>query len=364
MSGSFVQRGDAAVADKYVRASAAIPQGADIVVELPTIYAISPADNFAYGAIKTISAFPNVEYISFGSECGDIELLSKIAYLLENEPPEFKALIQQNLKEGHCFPKARALSAEKYAETNPDYADIKSVLDEPNNVLGIAYISASMRAGLDIKFHTIKRIGNGYNDNGTDNELLSSTAIRTAVRRGEIEKIKHKVPKSVYAYLLQMNKSDTSLSDMTLFKLKTMSGYDLENYYDVTGGIHNRLILSARDATTIEGLLENAKTKNYTMARLKRICLYALFDITKEMYQKAVDSPPYVQILALNSKRKDILSALSETCKNVLTRFSDVNRVDKSLRFMIKLDFTAQGTLDIINRTNYYIKKMLLIDRD
>ena len=97
------------------------------------------------------------------------------------------------------------------------------------------------------------------------------------------------------------------------------------------------------------------------MARLKRICLYALFDITKEKYEECVKCPPYVQILALRSTRKDILSALSLGCKNVLTRYSDVNKVDKSLRYMIKLDFTAQGTLDIINRNNVYNKKMLLI---
>jgi predicted nucleotidyltransferase len=365
MSGSFVQRGDAAVADKYIRAQWAVMYGADAVVELPAIYAISPADNFAFGAIKSISAFSNVEYISFGSECGDVELLTKVAYLLEHEPKELSLLIQRNIKEGYSFPKARAMAVEEFVATDTNFSDIKGILDQPNNVLGVAYIAAAMRAKMQVKFHTIKRLGAGHNDHGADSDkdFISSSAIRLAARRGELGGIQNKVPKDVYNYLLNMRRSDTSLSDMVLGKLKSMSGHDLQNYYDVTGGIHNRLMLAAKTATTIDELLENAKTKNYTMARLKRLCLYAYFDITQEMYNEAVTLPTYVQVLALNAARKDILSALSESCKNVLTRYSDVNRVDKSLRHLIKLDFITQGTLDIINRSNYYIKKMLLIEK-
>jgi Predicted nucleotidyltransferase len=158
-----------------------------------------------------------------------------------------------------------------------------------------------------------------------------------------------------------MNASDTSLGDMILFKLKNISGYELEKYYDVSGGIHNRIKLAAENATDLESLLEAAKTKKYTMARLKRLCLYALFDVTREMYDEAVKCPPYITILALNKDRKDILSAVSMVCKNVLTRYSDVSRADKEIRFLVKLDFTTQGTLDIINRSTNYIKKMLIV---
>ena len=97
MSGSFTQRGDASIADKYLRAEQAVVHGADIVVELPTIYAISPADNFAYGAIKTISAFDDVEYVSFGSECGDINKLTMLAELFANEPQEYSEILQKHL---------------------------------------------------------------------------------------------------------------------------------------------------------------------------------------------------------------------------------------------------------------------------
>lgn len=361
MSGSFTQRGDAAIADKYMRAEQAIYAGADIVVELPTIYAISPADNFAYGAIKTISAFPDVQYISFGSECGDAELINKLAVLLANEPEELSALIKKHLDSGLVFPKARALAIADYVENHNEYSGVENLLDSPNNILGISYAIAIIKARLDIKLHTIKREGGDFDSTNINTPLPSSSAVRKAFAKGDMESIKKAVPESVVGMLSVINPQRDALGDMTLFKIKSISGYELEKYYDVTGGVHNRLKIAAQNASTIEEMLDLAKTKAYTMARLKRICLYALFDITKEDYEQCVKCPPYVHVLALRSTRKDILSLLSMGCKNVLTRYSDVNKVDKSLRYMIKLDFTAQGTLDIINRNNVYNKKMLLI---
>ncbi|MFI3228898.1 MAG: nucleotidyltransferase family protein [Bacillota bacterium] len=363
MSGSFVQRGDAAIVDKYIRATSAIVMGSDIVVELPTIYAISPADNFAYGALKTISAFKDVEYISFGSECGDINTLQKVADLLYNEPESFSLELQANLKQGYSYPKSRALATAKYVEENPDFSDIAGILDEPNNVLGVSYLTAIKKLGLNIKAHTIKREGGGYNDDSITSAYPSATAVRQAIRRGELDKMKESVPNVVYESLRNMSKNNDSLNDMMLFKIKSLNGYDLEHYYDVTGGIHNRIKIAAINATSLEQMLEQAKTKNYTMARLKRICLYSLFDITQKMYEESVAAPLHVSILAIKkSRKKELLSSLAESCPNVLTKYSDIHKVDKAVRPLIKLDFISQGTLEIINRANYLNKKMIIID--
>lgn len=361
MSGSFTQRGEAAVADKYMRAEQAIYAGADIVVELPTIYAVSPADNFAYGAIKTISAFPDVHYLSFGSECGDLDAIKRAANFLANEPEEFKEVLKLNLKNGLAYPKARAEALKTYALSHPEYSELTDILDAPNNTLAIAYAVQILKAGLDIELHTIKRLGGGYDSTDIDVDFPSASAVREAFRRGEINKIAAAVPKSVLGMLSVCTPQGDTLGDMELFKLKSISGYDLENYYCVTGGIHNRLKIAAKDSTDINELLEKAKTKSFTMARLKRICLYALFDITKQDWTDALNAPPYVNVLAMKKDRRDILSNLSLGCKNVLTRYSDVNRVDKSLRKFIKLDFSTQGTLEIINRSGVFSKKMLLI---
>lgn len=361
MSGSFTQRGDAAILSKYQRAELAVRLGADMVVELPLIYAISPADNFAFGAIKTLANLPDITHLSFGSECGDAALLTKVANFLANEPEEYKALLKSNQSNGDSFPKARSLALKAFAKDNPEYADISDILDKPNNVLGIAYIQALKKLGLDhIKIHTIKR-ENEFNDLSINGDYPSASAIRTALNQGKLAEIKNCVPPFSYNILENFNTRGTSLGDLCLFKLKDISGYDLENYYDYNGGLHNRIKLAASESVSYEQFLEKAKTKKYTLARIKRLALYALFDITKTMYEEICNLPCYIHILALNKNRKDILKATHQSCPNTLNRYSDIDKVDKRLRKFIKLDFKAQGTLNIINRSESYEKAMILL---
>ena len=361
MSGSFTQRGDAAIADKYQRATIAVRLGCDMVVELPTIFAVSPADNFAYGAIKTISSLPNVRYISFGSECGNIEKLTRMAILLSDEPQELKELLSINLKSGLSFPKARAKAINEYVESKEELNDLKNIIDFPNNVLGISYIIAAIKFNLSIKFHTIKRIGSNYNDNNITNKYPSASAIREAMKEKKLSEYRDCIPPYTYNLLENYNNNGTSLGDLILFKMKEIDGLELEKYYDVNEGLHNRLKLAAIKANNYEQFIENAKTKRYTMAKLKRISIYVLLGITKELYNSAIETDPYIFILAMNRNRKDILSEMNKKTKNVLVRYSNIEKVDKSLRPLIKLDFKAQGILEIINRSNYFRNSMILL---
>lgn len=362
MSGSFTQRGDAAILDRYQRAELAARLGADMVVELPLVYAISPADNFAYGALKTVSALPGVEYLSFGSECGDVDLIVKAAEFSENEPEEFKQILTSLLAEGNTYPKAYSMAFDAYAENNPSYSDLKGLMNYPNNCLGVCYVKAAKKLGLNIKFHTIKREDN-ENADELGGEYPSASAIRRALRREQFEEVKKYVHPYCYNYLKEINSDGLALNDLCLFRMKSINGYELENYYDmdVAGGLHNRLKLAAMDSVTFDEFLEKAKTKKYTMARIKRICLYTLFDITRQTYEDAVACPPHVYVLALNKLRKDILPELNRSCQNVLLRYSDINKVDKSLRFLVKLDFRAQGTLNLVNRSQCFTKSLVLV---
>lgn len=361
MSGSFTQRGDAAILDKYQRAEIAGRCGADMVVELPLIYSISPADNFAFGAIKILPVLPDVEYLSFGSECGDTALLKKAADFLADEPDVFRAYLAEYQSEGFSFPKSRSLAMKKYAEDYPEYADTADILEKPNNALAISYIHALKKLGMNsVKLHTVKREID-YNSDDIDTEYPSASAVRLAVKENRLAEIENKVPPLCYNFLKEIKTSGTPLGDLCLYKMKDISGYDLENYYDVNSGLHNRLKLAALNAVTFEQFLENAKTKKYTMARLKRISLYNLFDITQKMYDEATELPPYVYVLSLNRNRKDILTEMNKITSNVLVKYSDIDKVDKRLRSLIKLDFKAQGLLNIVNRSNYFNRKMILV---
>ena len=163
MSGNFVQRGSPALLDKYTRTQMALLNGVDLVIELPVIYATASAEYFARGAVRLLDKLGVVDIITFGSECGNIELLKKAATELTEETPDFKKNLQDNLKKGLSFPKARSQAIGKQGDGS-----------EPNNILGIEYIKALNYWDSSITPTTIERKGSGYHDE----QMASATAIR------------------------------------------------------------------------------------------------------------------------------------------------------------------------------------------
>lgn len=363
MSGSFTQHGDACIMDKFQRAEIAVRSGVDMVVELPLIYSLSSAEEFAYGALKTINSLPNVTTISFGSECGDVELLTKTAEFLLNEPDSFKEILHTYLGKGLTYPKAISSALEEFVMRNSQYADIQHVMDSPNNILGVSYIMAAKKFNKEYTYHTIQR-----EDNDTENELQgeypSAKAIRNALRQKKYDEIEKFVPTFSFESLkLLKNVNQTTMDDLCLFKMKTINGYDLATYHgvDARSGMHNKMQLSALDSVTYQEYLDKAKTKSYTLAKIKRATICALFDLSEKQYQEYKSLPTYIFVLALRKDRKDILTELTASCPNVLIRNSDIDKVDKSLRPMIKLDIHAQGTLSLINKTQTITKSFILV---
>lgn len=361
MSGNFTQRGDAAILDKYQRAFIACKYGADIVIELPTISAISPAENFAYGAIRILNALPKIDYLSFGSECGDTNMLLKLSDLFEHEPNRLKALIKENLSLGISYPKAKAEALKQFCTENKYYAELSDLLQTPNNVLAIEYIRSLKRFNMSVKLHTIKREPN-YNDFDLSGDYPSASAIRNALEENKFDRVKNAVPPLTSEFLENYNLRGTTLGDLCLYKLKDINGYELADYYDYSAGLNNRLKIAALNASTFDEFVNTAKNKSLTLTRLKRLSLYALFDITKQMYEDYCNAPVYIRILAIKKDRKDLISNIGKLCPNIITKYSDTTRIDKSLRPFDKLDFKAQGCLSIINRTNYYNNSMLIVD--
>ncbi len=361
MSGSFSERGDACIADKYKRAKCACLNGADIVIELPTVYSISSSDFFAYGAIKTLKDIKEVKYLSFGSECGDIEILKKTASILQNEPIQLSKKIKANLEKGMSYPRARATAFDEYVEEFDETKCLKGVLDGANNVLGISYIIAIEKLGANIIPYTIKREGSDYNDETVSSTTPSATAIRKALYEGKIEQIRDTIPNETFEILNGYRGSENSLGDMILFKLKQISGYDLAKYHDFSEGLHNRFKICAETSNSFPEFLEKVKTKKYTMARIKRLCLNVLFDITEEFFKKAISMPAYQHILAIKKDRTDILSDLSYL-PNLMVRYSDIDKKEnKNFRPLLKLDWEAQGLLSIINKDPKLTRSMVLV---
>lgn len=190
ISGNFTQRGSTSLVDKWEKASCALANGIDLVIELPTIYATSSAENFAEGSIKILDSLKIIDYLSFGSECGDIETLDKIANILYKEPKDFKLLLTKELNSnGVSYPKAcqNALKAYLTNTNNKNCTKYISEFSSPNNILGIEYLKALKKYKSKIKPLSIMRYESGHNEVGFNNNFASSTAIRNILKNDGIK---------------------------------------------------------------------------------------------------------------------------------------------------------------------------------
>lgn len=179
MSGNFVQRGEPALIDKWKRAEMAILNGVDLVIELPTFYALSSAEFFAKGSISILDSISVIDNIFFGSECGNISYLEKIAKTLTLESFDLQSKIKENLKSGMTFAKARELSLKDILKDD----SLEEVLSSSNNILGIEYIKSLINLNSSILPITLKREGSRYNDKSLTSTFASATSIRENLKK-------------------------------------------------------------------------------------------------------------------------------------------------------------------------------------
>ena len=164
--------GEPSLIDKWSKTEMALRQGIDLVIELPTIYSCSSAENFASGAIKILNSLGIVDYISFGSEIGKIKPLDDVASILAKEPKEFSNILKTQIKSGLSYPKAREIALQMYFGNSPIYME---ALKNPNNILGVEYLKALKRTNSKITPITIKREFSEYNKPTIKNGITSGT---------------------------------------------------------------------------------------------------------------------------------------------------------------------------------------------
>ena len=204
--------GDTSVVDKWTKAEMALLNGADLVIELPTLYSISSAENFAEGAIKLLNSLKVVDTLSFGSEVSDLSILDKFASVLYQEPKEYISILNHELGKGISYPKARENALLIYLNDIRKYAN---VLSSPNNILGIEYLKAIKRLKSSIEPISIKREKVSYHDDKISGKFASATAIRKLIGKEDFETIKKVVPKNVYAILEDRIKKGNIVPDLS-----------------------------------------------------------------------------------------------------------------------------------------------------
>lgn len=293
MSGSFVQRGDVAVFDKYSRAKTALENGVDLVIELPARYSLMSAEGFARGAVSLISALGCVDMLSFGSESGDISALKEASGAVEYCAHSEK--FDREIKRGKSYPAALQEALREYYTD-----DVSEVISSPNNTLAIEYLNALDDIGSGIEPFTVKRAGAAHDDEN-DGVFASGSSIRKKILSG--------ADYSAYAPVSEEPSADIKrLETAILAKLRLLRKEDFEQLYDCANGLGERLYKAVRRACSFEELLFLTKTKRYTLARIRRACLCGFLGITKAV---SAEAPAYIHILGMNARGKEILADAS-----------------------------------------------------
>jgi predicted nucleotidyltransferase len=288
MSGNFVQRGEPAVKGKFTRAAWAIKAGADVVLELPAVFACAPAENFALGAVSILSRIRAVKHLSFGSESGDIDRLHEYSEKLRNKD------IKETLKEG-----------ESYASSFAD-ADFLS-----NNILAVEYIRAIDRLSSHITPFTVKRMGSDYNSLSKGEAYCSASFLRKALSEGDFDAVKKHTPQYVWRELKQAS-FDEALFAMACHAILTRGPKALEGAAYVSEGLHNRIYRAARESLSFAELVEKIRTKRYPSSKVRRILINILLGVDKELVESAKGGPFYARVLALKKGREDVLAEIKK----------------------------------------------------
>ncbi len=354
MSGNFTQRGSTSLIDKWSKAEVALNCGADLVIELPVLYATSSAENFAEGAIKILDSLKIVDYISFGAETKQIEILDQFADVLYYEPKEYKTLLSHELKKGLSYPKARESALMMYLNNIRKYAN---VLSSPNNILGIEYLKALKKLKSNIEPISVPRYETGYNDLGYTQNFASSTAIRNMIKNNGFHALRNLMPSASYSILVQNMNSGHIVPDISVFEkqiiyvLRKMRLSEIADLPDVSEGLEFAIKNAVNSCNTITEFLNIIKSKRYTSTRFQRILLYALLGITKKDIAISKKTQPYIRVLGLNTRGKFLISEIAKANPKLeiitsVKRFTKENS-NKNLITMLEKDIWATDVYTI-----------------
>lgn len=323
--------------------------GIDLVIELPTIYSVSSAETFAYGAVKILDSLKIVNYISFGSECPDITTLDTFAEIFSKEPRAYTSILNHELSKGLSFPKARENAILMYLGDIRKYSNI---LSNPNNILGIEYLKALKKLKSNISPINVVRSGTSYNDDtNVVNGFASSTAIRNMISNRRYLDLRASVPDSCYKIIadnMQLGNIVPSIEKFEkeiIYNLRKMSISEIMELPDVTEGLENSIKSSANSCNSIVEFIKNVKSKRYTTTRIQRIAVSSLLGITKKDIQLSLKTEPYVRILGFNNRGRDLLSAIARANPKLsiitsVKKFMDESS-NKNQKYLLQKDIFA-----------------------
>jgi len=363
MSGNFTQRGEPAIFDKWTRTKMALTMGVDLVLELPTLFAVNNAEIFAFGAIHLLNSLGLIDCVVFGSEIGDIDILHKIADVLVNEPDQYKFLLKSELKKGYTYPKAVSNSLKKYLNITQEKQEILT----PNNILSIEYLKTLKKIKSPIIPYTIKRFKVGYHDTAIKGNIASATAIRQYIKN-ENALFFNVIPLEIAQIIEEekkLGKGPIFIEDfekIIIYKLKTSSKKELTNFLDINEGLENRIIEVLCNSASLNEVMLGIKTKRYTLSRIRRFLIHLMLGITRDdIYFYKELGPLYLRVLGFNQKGREILKKIKKHCSlPIITKISETNKLESTSKKLLDMDILAEKIYGIAYPDPRWRKSSLL----
>lgn len=348
MSGNFVQRGGPAIIDKWKRTEMALNNGVDLIIELPTFYAVSSAEFFAKGAVSILNSLNIVNNLFFGSEIGDAKALSEIAKVLVSEDERFQNILKENLSLGLTFAKAREKSLIEYLNSS----EINNIITSSNNILGIEYIKAILKLNSSINPVALKREGSNYNDKSLSQTFSSATSIREVLKNtSNIEDLKNIIPLESYEVFSKLQEQDyrftfeEEMFKYIKYKIQT-NCVNFNNLYEVTEGLDNKIIKEISSSNSLHEFILKIKSKRYTYSKISRILTHIYLGLDNYDFKDiANENNLYVRVLGFNKTGREILSLIKAN--------SSIPLITKVPRFtnnpLLKFDLQATACYSLLN---------------
>lgn len=313
MSGNFMQRGEPGIFDKWKRAEMAILGGVDLIIELPTVFAVRSAQYFATGGIRLLHALGVVSHVCFGAEHADLTTLHTIATAIKNE--EIIHELHIHLKSGKTYAAALGQALKKHYQISPE------LIASPNNILAVEYLRAIEKFAPNLIPIPVARQQSQYNDTALTAPFASATAIRQALLQNLslTNEIKAAIPPTTALLIEQLLKEERGpvtawdFSNILLAQLRTASLEKLEQLPSISEGLHYKIQECALQATHLKELYTLLKSKRYPYTRLQRILTHSLLGTTKEQLTTFDETGPlYARVLAFNDQGRLLLKQIQQ----------------------------------------------------
>lgn len=352
MSGDFVQRGEPAIISKHERARAALLSGADLVVEIPTLFCLGNASQYASASVTLLEACL-ADTIAFGSESGDTELIEETAANIKKNKKAIDDAIAELAKKGYSYPSAREKAYESVLKGSKNEEELKrhkGLLSKPNDILALEYVMNMNKA----RPLAIKRVGEAYDESEIkDGEFQSATAVRAAIfEEFDVEEsgLKAYLPESSYdilkdAVLTEPEESFTLLQ----YAILSSDAKAIEDCPSAGEGLANLLIEAAKTAEDLDELIKHVKSKRYTYTRISRLCMQVILGIKRNKYP--VQRPGYVRVLGFNDKGRELISAIKDRGDlPVITNINkEAEKLSEDAQKILALDVHAADIYNLIS---------------